>query len=164
MTKTVLLPLLLMGVCNALIPNTASAEDNLKLKGVLIVPPDCTINNNELIEVPFGDNLGVNKIDGVNYTQPVDYHLECEKNSHDWTLQLNVSGAPSDLNSAALATNLADLAIYLALDGTPLTLNEWYPISADAPPKMTAVPIKRAGSTLPAEAFEATATLQVEYQ
>ena len=164
MTKTALLPLLLMCFFSLLVLNSASAQDNLKLKGVLIVPPDCTINNNELIEVPFGDNLGIHKIDGVNYMQPVDYHLECEENRHDWTLQLKVSGSPSDLDSAAIATNLTDLAIYLQLDNSPLTLNEWYPISAEAPPKMTAVPIKRAGSTLPAEAFDATATLQVEYQ
>ncbi len=47
----------------------SAAAPNMKLFGTLLVPPACTISDNGVIDVFFGDNVGVHKVDGVNYTR-----------------------------------------------------------------------------------------------
>lgn len=53
---------------------------NMKLFGTLLVPPPCVISNNELIDVYFGHNVGIHKVDGINYTESVNYQLVCDPN------------------------------------------------------------------------------------
>ena len=48
----------------------SSALANLRFDGTLIEPPPCTINSGGTIVVDFGD-VGVNKVDGVNYRKTV---------------------------------------------------------------------------------------------
>lgn len=41
--------------------------DNMLFFGILINFLFCVINGGSMIDVFFGENLGVNKIDGINY-------------------------------------------------------------------------------------------------
>ncbi|VDY32778.1 putative minor fimbrial subunit StfF [Morganella morganii] len=69
----------------------SAAAPNMKLFGTLLVPPACTISDNGVIDVFFGDNVGVHKVDGVNYTRAVNYTLVCEDNIKGWDLGLSVT-------------------------------------------------------------------------
>ncbi|EJD6037120.1 fimbrial protein [Morganella morganii] len=142
----------------------STAAPNMKLFGTLLVPPACTISDNGVIDVFFGDNVGVHKVDGVNYTRAVNYTLVCEDNNKGWDLGLSVTGPVSGFDDAALQTNIPDLAIHLTQNGKPFTLNKRIAVSPDNPPVIQAVPVKRPGSTLPEGAFDVTATLLAEYQ
>lgn len=57
--------------------STLAYADNMLFSGTLIDPPPCVINGGNTIDVPFGENLGVNKIDGTNYTKAVPYSVTC---------------------------------------------------------------------------------------
>ncbi|MBG2801554.1 fimbrial protein [Proteus vulgaris] len=139
-------------------------EPNMKLFGTLLIPPPCVIENNNLIEVYFGHNVGIHRVDGINYTQPVNYKLKCDPNIKGWDLGLSIIGPKSQFDDAGLQTNIADLAIHMTRNGEPFILNERFVISPDKPPIIQAVPVKRPGSTLVEGPFEVTATLLAEYQ
>lgn len=149
----------------AVTPLFASADEpNMKLFGTLLIPPPCVIENNNLIEVFFGDNVGINRVDGINYTKPVNYTLKCDQNIKGWDLTLSIIGPKSQFDDAGLQTNMANLAIHMIRDGQPFILNERVIISPSKPPIIQAVPVRKPGSTLAKGPFEVTATLLAEYQ
>ncbi|CAI1080564.1 MULTISPECIES: fimbrial protein [Serratia] len=154
-------------ICLAMLAPRLWAADNeaaMQFKGVLNAPPACTINNNQRIDVNFGERVGVNKVDGENYRQTVNYEINCEPNQHGLALGLSLTAGPSSFDSAAVQTNIPDLAIRVLLAGQPFVLNKRVNIDSAAPPLLQAVPVKRPGSNLKANAFLATATLLADYQ
>lgn len=152
----VLVLLLLVGAVHA-------AEQQVKIK-VTVIRPACLINKGQRIDVNFGDRVGVNKVDGVNYLQPVNYSITCEPGGKGLVMALVLTGIPSGFDNAAVSTNVKDLGIRLTRDGLPFTLGSPVPISVDKPPVLMAAPVKRASAKLKAGEFEATATLQAVYQ
>lgn len=140
------------------------AQDNLQLSGTLIEPPPCSINDDGMVDVDFGDRVGVKKVDGANYQQPVNYQITCNQGSGSWNMTLEVIGDAPDYDAAAIDSNVKDLAIRLLQNGKPFTLNQPIAIKLNAPPRLEAVPVKRPGAELQEGAFEATATLRAVYQ
>lgn len=141
-----------------------AATPNMKLHGILIEPPNCSIDNDKKIDVFFGKNIGINRIDGVNYTENIKYSVSCLDDKNNWSLSLKIIGAKADFDPYSLITNFEDLAIRIKLNGKPLLIGESVPISAVNLPKLTAVPIKRPGAKLKKGDFTVTATLMAEYQ
>ncbi len=147
-----------------LVSNNIALANNMKLHGILLEPPACTIQDDNVIDVFFGKNVGIHRVDGINYTQEVDYKLVCAANSKGWVLGLSVIGPQSNFDSAALQTNVNNLAIRLTQNGKPFEINKRIAITPTTQPSLKAVPIKRPGSDLPEGAFSVTATLLAEYQ
>lgn len=140
------------------------AENNTIFYGTLNEPPACTINNGEQVDVNFGARVGVNKVDGQNYTQTVNYRISCEPGANGLTMGLQVTGSATGFDIAALQTNMPDLGIRLLQNGQALTLNKRLNIDAAKPPVLQAVPVKQPGVELKAGTFMATATLLADYQ
>ncbi|ALL36693.1 fimbrial protein [Serratia marcescens] len=141
-----------------------AAADNMRFSGVLIEPPPCTINDGGEVDVDFGNRVGVSKVDGVNYQQPVNYRISCTPGAGTWNMTLAVVGTAADYDTAAVASNMDDLAVRLLQNGKRFILNQPIPINPNAKPVLEAVPVKRPGATLKEGAFEATATLLAVYQ
>ncbi|MBY8955599.1 fimbrial protein [Pseudomonas carnis] len=143
----------------------AQAEENIQLYGTLVEPPPCTINDGQTIDIDFGDRLGVNKIDGVNYLQRVNYTLTCEADAGAWDMILTVNGTPTSFDNAAVQTNKSQLGIRLLQGGKPFILGTPIPIDPDHLPVLEVVPVQQPGADALTEgAFDATATLQADYQ
>ncbi|SUH17654.1 fimbrial protein SteE [Salmonella enterica subsp. enterica] len=87
----------------------------------LISPPNCTINNDQTIDVKFG-NLLINKIDGTRYAQNVPYEITCDSTVRDETMAmtLTLSGSVSDFNPAAVNTSVAGLGLNFGRTTNPL--------------------------------------------
>lgn len=144
----------------------------MNLYGTLIAPPPCYINAPNPIVVDFGDHVGIKKVDGVNYTQPVNFQIVCADDPYDdtaWVLGLTVRGATTAFDNAAVQMQIdgsssMDLGIKLLLDGKDFPLNQRLELSPGAQPVMQAVPVKTPGSTLPEGHFQGTATLLADYQ
>ncbi|WP_123394220.1 fimbrial protein [Pseudomonas protegens] len=142
----------------------AEAAENMNFRGTLIEPPACVINNDQVIEVDFGDQLGVHSIDGQRYRQTVNYQLHCEADAQSRGVVLRVSGTATAFDNAAVQTDRADLGVRLLLDGQPLPLNTDLSLDPQQPPRLEAVPVQRSASPILAEGtFAATATLQADY-
>ncbi|MFO2465641.1 fimbrial protein [Pseudomonas sp. 15FMM2] len=158
--SAVMLLLLVSGIKSA----SGWESDNLKLRGTLIEPPPCTINDGGQVDVNFGNRVGVKKVDGVNYQQVMNYQITCDPTASTWDMTLEIIGTPADYDTAAVTSDVADLAIQIKQNGMPFELNKPIPIKLTTPPILSAVPVKRVGATLIEGPFEATATLRAVYQ
>ncbi|CNH68660.1 minor pili exported protein [Yersinia thracica] len=145
--------------------STLAYADNMLFSGTLINPAPCVINGGIIIDVPFGENLGVNKIDGINYTQTVPYSITCETVGGSLALGITiVSASVATFDPAAIQTDVGNLGIRIMKNGVSFPLNTRVAYDKDNPPVLKAVPIKATGATLSEGSFEATATLLVDYQ
>lgn len=153
----------LMLVLDAL-STPGQAAENMKFYGTLVEPPACTINNGGNVDVDFGNRVGVKKVDGVNYLQPMNYQITCDPNANAWRMTLEIAGKAATYDNAGVVTNVTDLAIQIRQNGTPFELNKPIAVNLTNPPKLEAVPVQRPGATLKEGAFEATATLKAVYQ
>lgn len=147
-----------------LLPVSGQAAENMQFHGALVAPP-CTISGGKTIEVPFGDNLGVNKIDGTNYKKPVPYTVDCESGYAVNNLAIIVdSTAPAIFDSSAVQTNKQGLGIRILVDGSAVTFAQRIVVSDPAsPPMIEAVPVQDQSVTLTEGAFSATMTLRTDY-
>ncbi|ENG4210265.1 fimbrial minor subunit StfF [Salmonella enterica subsp. enterica] len=143
----------------------AQSAENLKFHGTLISPPNCTISHNQTIEVKFG-NMLISKIDGTRYAQNVPYEITCDSAVCDdtMTMTLTLSGSVTDFNQAAINTSVAGLGIELRQNDQPFTLGSTITVNEQSIPVLKAIPVKKSGASLKEGGFDATATLQVDYQ
>lgn len=138
------------------------AAENMSFRGTLIEPPSCTINNNHVIDVDFGEVL-TSKIDGTLYAVTVIYTLEC-KNTNGKSLRINLLGKLSTFDNKALATSVTGLGIRLSADGQVLTPGTaGYRFVYAKLPVLKAVPVKDPTVTLAGGGFSAGATLEIEF-
>lgn len=140
------------------------AAENMRFFGTLVEPPACTINNGGNVDVDFGNRVGVKKVDGENYLQPMNYQITCDPNANAWRMTLEITGQAATYDKAGVVTNVTDLAIQIRQNGVPFELNKPIVINLTDPPQLEAVPVKRPGVTLKEGTFEATATLKAVYQ
>lgn len=81
----------LLALCSMGLGSNAMA--NLTFDGTLVEPPPCTINSGGLIETDFMD-VGISKVDGINYRRPVSYTITCSSGTLPWEMVLTVKGSP----------------------------------------------------------------------
>ncbi|EKS6888714.1 fimbrial protein [Enterobacter bugandensis] len=138
-------------------------SNTVNFRGKLIESLPCLINSGNTLEVDFGEKIGINGVNGVNYKQDVPYVLDCPAGAPPLTLNLMVTGVAASFDAAAVQTSVTPLGIRLLLGGAPLELNKRQIIDPVSPPVLQAVPVKQPGSNLPEGRFDATATLLAEY-
>lgn len=144
----------------------ASKTVNMKLTVVINAPPPCTVTGGT---VEFGDVM-TTKVNGENYLQAVGYSLSCNGRLSDF-LKLQIQGTAITINGeSVLQTDVPNLGIRLqnAADRSviPLGSGIWLPFqyTGSSGPEIQAVPVKSNGVTLTGGAFNAGATLVVDYQ
>lgn len=159
-----LLTALLVAATGGLVQAASAKDVNMTFHGTLVAPP-CTISNGQTIEVDFGDDLGVEKIDGNNYKQNVNYSITCTTGYTPYNLAVVVDTAsPASFDSSAIQTDKPDLGIRILVDGQPATFAQRVAVSdSTTPPKIEAVPVQSLGAVLSAGTFEASMTLRVDY-
>jgi type 1 fimbria pilin len=137
--------------------------DDVDFRGTLIEQPPCVINDGELITVDFGDEVMTTRIDGKQYTENVDFSLDCSAAVGNAPLKLRVAGTKAGF-AEALDAQIPGLGIALTLDGQALKPNEWQTFSSTVRPRITAVPVKDEAVTLDGGSFRVLASLEMEYQ
>lgn len=164
-TTTCRVLLLVIGLVGGVITVQAEGGVDVTFSGTLIEPPPCTINDGNRVDVNFGERVGINKVDGVNYRQTLNYQIFCENTgSGSWALTLSLSGSPAVFDNQALLTNKENLGIRLYQNDKPFTPGSTLDIDLANPPRLEAVPVKSEGTTLTEGTFETWATLRADYQ
>lgn len=137
------------------------ADSDVKFHGSLVVI-QCQVNEDKAVNVQFG-SVGVNKVNGVNFTMPIPFAVTCNNLGGEANpgLTLRVNGTQSDFNEAAVVTDVDGLAIKIMKDGEDLKLNTDTEITFSPQTVLTAAPVKKDGVDLVAGTFHATATLVV---
>lgn len=168
MTITMKMNVLLLTAGLAGVAVMAQAKDGeakagMAFQGVLTEPPLCSVNEGDRVDVYFGP-IGVNKIDGVNYRQILNYQVSCEDGGRGNGLTLSLSGSAAIFDSEALMTDRTNLGIRVYQNDKPFTPGSTLKIALANPPRLEAVPVRKAGAVLTKGDFEAWATLRAEYQ
>ncbi|CAM4266137.1 fimbrial protein [Serratia nematodiphila] len=166
MCRTLKVLLLSCGLIGGVAPVQAKdGEADMTFHGTLIEPPPCTINDGNQVEVDFGERVGINKVDGENYRQGLNYQITCDSAAGgSWALTLSLKGSAAGFDREALLTNKGSLGIRVYQNDKPFTPNSTMKINLANPPRLEAVPIKQAGATLTEGTFEAWATLRADYE
>ncbi|MFP3524591.1 fimbrial protein [Pantoea sp. SIMBA_072] len=134
------------------------------IKGTILTPPPCTINNNNPIDVDFGSAVDISKVDGKNYLTPVSYTLQCTGATSN-IMKLSIQGTAAEFDDgAALDAGHGGLGIELQQDGQKLTLGKAVNFIWPDYPALQAVPIKKAGAKLETGTFSVGATMVVDWQ
>lgn len=142
----------------------ASGSVNVNIKGVIMRPPPCTINNNQTIDVDFGNAVDISKVDGKHYLKTIPYTLQCSGNTSNG-MKLSIKGSPAGFDDgAALEAGHGGLGIELQHDGVKLALNKTVNFTWPDLPVLQAVPVKKSGATLDTGQFSVGATMVVEWQ
>lgn len=140
------------------------AATTVTVRVTVIEAPPCVINNNQTIEVNFGDVM-THRVDGTHYEQPLNYTLICTGNvSNALKMQIVGTQAGGGFGDNVLQTSAPGLGIALMKGGSAMTLNTWSNFTYPTLPVLTAVPVKSAGVTLSGGDFTASGTMRVEYQ
>lgn len=139
------------------------AVTTIKVTVTIVAPPPCVINDNNLIEVNFGNDVITTRIDGSYKKQPVVYSAGCI-NALNNAMKMQIQGTGASFDSDVLKTNRDDLGVALLRNGNRQPINAWVNFTYPVLPTFEAVPVKRAGATLSGGAFSAGATMMVEYQ
>lgn len=131
---------------------------------VILTAPPCVINNNNLIEVNFGNDVLTTLVGGGDYKKTlVRYLVECPTEGPS-AMGIRIVGTGAAFNHDVLTTNITDFGIALSSNGTSLPINSTKDFTYPALPEIYAVPVKRPGATLSGGVFSAGAIMMVEYR
>lgn len=163
MFKRISIAALLLSVSNTLCLAADEGGTRVEFSGTVVDPPSCTLNNNKVIEVNFG-NVGIKQADGRRIAKTLDYNLQCKGNSVDKALRMMLIGQ-QDFADDVLATSIERLGIRFYQNGDTVTLNQWFRLAkVDNSMLLTASPIVQPGLEPQPGDFQASATLVVAYQ
>jgi len=143
----------------------AQATTVVNVEGTLL-PPACQVDNGTGgdIEVDFGDDININRLNGNSYRKAVTYRVSCGSDGQNWPLRLRFEGVANAWDSQSLATSDANLGIRLLLNGVAVNFGTDYPIpDSNSLPVLSTVPVGNSADAPQEGAFTATASLLAEY-
>lgn len=141
----------------------------ISIRGTVVAPSPCSINNNIPIEVNFGD-IYIELIDGINYKKKeVPFVLSCIDDLDAKSVIVNFGGTSSTIDNRYYSTSKPDLAIKMVLSSRGserlLLPNGYYPLNLFYPntPTIYATPVKNSNKNPFPGSFVSTATVYVDY-
>ena len=159
-------PLILVGL-SSLISVAASAKETsiaISFSGVLVDAAACYFAGPQPIEVAFGSQVVVEKIDGKEYMAEIPFRLICSELGSN-SMRFRIQGPSTSIaERSVLNAGKNGLGIALYNGQSTVNPNSWYSFSYPNPPNLTAAPIKNSNANLTLGSFSMTATLVIEYQ
>lgn len=139
------------------------ANANFTIRATITTLAPCIINGGRTIEVSFGNDLFVNRVETGEYRQPVGLTLNCP-GARNNSMLLYLKGTPASFDRNLLQTNINGLGIRLTGDSKAFPINQ--PLNFNYPnyPVLEAILEKENNIELNTGEFTASATLQVFYQ
>lgn len=157
-----LYPLTLMTLCCQNVQAAVEGQ-RVELKGRLVSPLACTVNQGADSSVSFGNAVITKRIDGVNYKQKANYTIECKGNVNN-LIKMQLAGSGTDFDSKAVSTTNKDVGVALYNGKSRIGVNDWISITYPGIPEINLVPVKRPDTTLKGGSFSGYVRLNLEYQ
>lgn len=156
--------LALMAFCQSAKADGTSPTAQITVNVTILAAP-CEINNNQNINVDFGDEVAVTDVALGLIAKDISYTLDCRNANTAKTLKMMIRGAGADFDANVLQTSVTDLGVKIEADGVDFPLNSDLALaSSDAKPALKAVLVQKPGARLQTGAFTAGATMMVDYQ
>ncbi|ELY2742248.1 fimbrial protein [Cronobacter turicensis] len=153
--------------CAFLINGSVYADQNTAVitVNVTIMSPPCEINNNQNIDIDFGESVITTDVIAGKVERKIKYTLDCSSADMARTLKMRIKGAGADFNADLLQTSISEMAIRLKTDGANFPLNTDLALaSTTTKPELVAALVGKPGAHLPTGGFTAGATMTVDYQ
>lgn len=110
-------------------PALVMADADIQFRGTLVEAPPCTINDDEMYTVDFGEVL-MTRVNTTAYSQNFSISVKCTTNQK---LRFKVSGTPGDgaMSETTFSSGVKNLVIHLYMSGIadPLTPGKWFELS-----------------------------------
>lgn len=138
---------------------------NLSIVGTVINLPRCVINEGNNVKVDFGDDVYIKLIDGVTYKKrPIDYTMSCLDLDHT-NLKVTIRGQrEAGFGRGLIGTSVSGLGIQLYHDNKAIASGEGINFRFGSQPKLYAVPVVNDPDEIQARAFNAMASMVIDYQ
>lgn len=166
MKKTIRLGIALMGIGLSTM-GTVHADGNTAniTATVTINTAPCEINNNQTIDVNFGDSVVTTDVMAGRVERPMNYTLNCSNADATKALKMRIAGNSTSFNETLLLTTIPDLGVKIKANGADYPINTDLTFSSgEAKPELVAVLTGKPGARLPTGGFSAGATMTVDYQ
>lgn len=150
-----------------LIFNAAIADDNnINVTVTVTVRAlPCKINDNQVIDVDFGDSVITTDVARGLVEKDVNYTLDCADADESKTLAMRIKGSGASFDETLLKTNIPELGIKMKADGVDFPVNTDLVLATSASkPALKAQLVQQLGAHLPTGGFTAGATMTVDYQ
>lgn len=129
---------------------------------VEVLEPSCNINNGDVIEVDFGDDILSNKLNGSYYAQIVRLTFQCNTLTPD-SGYLKIEGEEFEPGIQALKTSKENLSIYFSHSNNIIPINEKVAVNLKSTYNFLAI-LSKIGSKVQPGPFSASATLALYYE
>lgn len=161
-----LVGIILAAILLTIVITADAADTSARLNvTVTVVKGACIINNNQIIDVDFGNNVLTTDVAAGLARKQIEYTLDCADSEPGKTLLLSVSGTGADFDSDYLKTSIPGLGVKIEANGLLLPLNNRLAlVSSAAKPDLSAILVQDEGIRLPAGEFNAIATMTADYQ
>lgn len=149
-----------------LLTEAAMADDDITtvhISGTLVDTPECTVNDNNLVDVNFGDDVITRQVDGLNFKTRIPFDLVCD-NLASKGLRVAITGTPAAFGSGLIDAGKNGLAIQLWNGGTKVANAEQVRFTYPDTPELWATPVALDNSTLTAGTFSSAASLVLSFQ
>ncbi len=132
---------------------------------VTIYTPPCEVNNNQVIDVDFGDNIITTDVAAGMIEKPVNYTIDCSSADTSKQLKMTISGMGADFDDTVLKTSIPELGVKIKANGSDYPVNTDLNFgTANSKPVLTALLVQQPGTRLPTGGFSASANMRVDYQ
>ncbi|MGQ4695431.1 fimbrial protein [Enterobacter asburiae] len=132
---------------------------------VTIAASPCEINNNQNIDVDFGDSVITTDVARGVVEKEVNYTFDCTNADQSKTMVMRISGAGATFDANSLKTSIPELGIKMKADGVDYPINTDLILATSATkPALKALLVQQPGAHLPTGGFTAGATMMVDYQ
>ncbi|GKN58726.1 TPA: fimbrial protein [Klebsiella pneumoniae subsp. pneumoniae] len=160
-----LIGLVLFGMVSAAQAAQEGDVTTITVSGTLVDVPECTINGNDQIDVDFGDDVIISRIEGMNYKNtPIKFDLVCTSLAKQG-LTVTIDGAPSQFDEQLIDTSVEGLGIRLFIDNVlPIQRGSTILFTYGTSLVFSAAPVVQNGVTLSAQPFTGTGTVILGYQ
>ncbi|EPL9568897.1 fimbrial protein [Providencia rettgeri] len=134
------------------------------ITGYVLAPPPCKINGDKVIKVDFEEVMST-RIDGVAYSKPINYNIECDKRPTE-QMKMTLVGDPAGFDpTRAVRTNISGLGVGFTYNGSRLRLNQEVKFVYPNAPQFHAMPVRDMSKVLNIGGpFQAGVTIKLDYQ
>ncbi|MEG5888276.1 fimbrial protein [Enterobacter ludwigii] len=147
------------------ISQAASPGDvtRLNITGIIVDSPECVVNGNDTVDVDFGNDVIIRRINGGDYKVGIEYTALCGAVAKNG-LKLTISGEEAGFGNGLLKTSRDGLGIRLYRDGQIVSAGK--DMSFDYPdfPVLDAELVKDDTVNLTAGEFSGAATMVIGFQ
>lgn len=135
----------------------------MNISGTLVDAPECTVNGDDQINVDFGDDVLISRINSGSYKKKLEYTVSCGDLAK-YGLTMTISGTGAGFGSGLLSAGRDGLGIQLYHGTQPVSAGELMSFGFPHWPVLYAELVKNDSATLDAGSFSSTATMVITYQ